>query len=140
MINLRTLKPLDRDTIVNSVRKTHRLVTAEEGWPQSGVGAELVALVNEEARRGPSRLGRDGVLQAGGPVSLAGGARPHLACRHCSRLLGAPVGVLETVRCASRHTAVVRESPTRGHAPARPAPRRPLRTRHSTTWTRRRSA
>ncbi|KAK9843523.1 hypothetical protein WJX81_007079 [Elliptochloris bilobata] len=49
VINLRTLKPLDRDTIVNSVRKTHRLVTAEEGWPQSGVGAELVALVNEEA-------------------------------------------------------------------------------------------
>ena len=48
VINLRTLKPLDRDTIVNSVRKTHRLVTAEEGWPQSGVGAELVALVNEE--------------------------------------------------------------------------------------------
>ena len=51
MINLRTLKPLDRDTIVNSVRKTHRLVTAEEGWPQSGVGAELVALVNEEVGR-----------------------------------------------------------------------------------------
>jgi pyruvate dehydrogenase E1 component beta subunit len=57
VINLRTLKPLDRDTIVNSVRKTHRLVTAEEGWPQSGVGAELVALVNEEARCGRSRLG-----------------------------------------------------------------------------------
>lgn len=50
VINLRTLKPLDRDTIVKSVRKTHRLVTAEEGWPQSGVGAELVALVNEEVR------------------------------------------------------------------------------------------
>lgn len=54
VINLRTLKPLDRDTIVNSVRKTHRLVTAEEGWPQSGVGAELVALVNEEARPPPN--------------------------------------------------------------------------------------
>lgn len=51
VINLRTLKPLDRDTIVASVRKTHRLVTAEEGWPQSGVGAELVALVNEEVCR-----------------------------------------------------------------------------------------
>ena len=57
MINLRTLKPLDRDTIVNSVRKTHRLVTAEEGWPQSGVGAELVALVNEEVGR-PRRADR----------------------------------------------------------------------------------
>ena len=33
VINLRTLKPLDRDTILNSVRKTKRLVTVEEGWP-----------------------------------------------------------------------------------------------------------
>ncbi|KAK9823387.1 hypothetical protein WJX72_002421 [[Myrmecia] bisecta] len=48
VINLRTLKPLDRDTIVKSVQKTHRLVTVEEGWPQSGVGAEIVAVVNEE--------------------------------------------------------------------------------------------
>ena len=48
VINIRTLKPLDRDTIVNSVRKTHRMVAVEEGWPQSGVTAELIATINEE--------------------------------------------------------------------------------------------
>ncbi len=49
MINLRSIRPLDRDTILASVRKTSRLVTVEEGWPQHGVGAEIIALVNEEA-------------------------------------------------------------------------------------------
>ena len=49
VINLRTLKPIDRDAITASVKKTHRVVFAEEGWPQSGVGAEIIAIVNEEA-------------------------------------------------------------------------------------------
>jgi pyruvate dehydrogenase E1 component beta subunit len=48
VINLRSIRPLDRDTIINSVKKTSRLVTLEEGWPQSGVGAEIVSLINEE--------------------------------------------------------------------------------------------
>ena len=48
VINIRTLKPLDRETIVNSVKKTHRLVAVEEGWPQCGVTAEIIATVNEE--------------------------------------------------------------------------------------------
>ena len=39
VINLRTIKPLDRDTIVKSVMKTNRLVTVEDGFPQSGIGA-----------------------------------------------------------------------------------------------------
>lgn len=47
VINLRTIRPMDRDAIVNSVKKTSRLVTAEEGWPQSGVGAEIAAVVME---------------------------------------------------------------------------------------------
>lgn len=34
VINLRSIKPLDRETIVNSVKKTHRCVVVEEGWPQ----------------------------------------------------------------------------------------------------------
>jgi len=49
VINLRTIKPLDFDTIVQSVRKTNRVVTVEEGWPQSGIGAEIIAIVNEFA-------------------------------------------------------------------------------------------
>src|ERR671937_2195101 len=41
VIDLRTLRPMDTDTIVESVKKTGRLVTVEEGWLQSGVGAEI---------------------------------------------------------------------------------------------------
>lgn len=48
VINLRSIKPLDRATIAASVRKTHRLVSVEEGWPQSGIGAEIAALAMEE--------------------------------------------------------------------------------------------
>ncbi len=49
VIDLRTLKPMDTDTIVASVQKTGRLVTVEEGWRQSGVGAEISARMMEEA-------------------------------------------------------------------------------------------
>jgi pyruvate dehydrogenase E1 component beta subunit len=49
IIDLRTLRPLDTATIVESVKKTNRLVTVEEGWGQSGVGAEVCARVMSEA-------------------------------------------------------------------------------------------
>lgn len=49
VIDLRTIRPLDRETILQSVRKTNRLVTVEEGWPFSGVGAEIAAFVTEFA-------------------------------------------------------------------------------------------
>jgi pyruvate dehydrogenase E1 component beta subunit len=49
VINLRTLRPLDTETIVNSVKKTNRLVTCEEGWPLAGMGAEFAALMMEQA-------------------------------------------------------------------------------------------
>lgn len=49
VINLRSIRPLDVETIVNSIKKTHRLVTAEEGFPQQGVGAEIITLANEYA-------------------------------------------------------------------------------------------
>jgi pyruvate dehydrogenase E1 component beta subunit len=49
VIDLRTLRPLDADTIIASVKKTNRLVTVEEGWGQSGVGAEVCARVMSEA-------------------------------------------------------------------------------------------
>ncbi|KAL5518154.1 hypothetical protein EMCRGX_G003840 [Ephydatia muelleri] len=47
VINLRTLRPLDRDAVISSVMKTHHLVTVEVGWPQCGVGAEVIATVME---------------------------------------------------------------------------------------------
>ena len=49
VIDLRTLKPMDTETIVESVKKTGRCVTVEEGWAQSGVGAEIAARVMEQA-------------------------------------------------------------------------------------------
>src|SRR6266436_291062 len=49
VIDLRTLKPMDTATIVASVKKTGRIVTVEEGWRQSGVGAEIAASVTEHA-------------------------------------------------------------------------------------------
>ena len=49
VINLRTLRPLDIDTIIESVKKTNRVVTCEEGFPFSGIGAEISALVTEKA-------------------------------------------------------------------------------------------
>eukprot|EP01116_Phalansterium_solitarium_P017544 TRINITY_DN4350_c0_g1_i1.p1 TRINITY_DN4350_c0_g1~~TRINITY_DN4350_c0_g1_i1.p1 ORF type:complete len:388 (+),score=77.53 TRINITY_DN4350_c0_g1_i1:44-1165(+) len=49
VINLRSIRPLDTATIIKSVAKTSRLLTVEEGWPQSGVGAEIIAQVNENA-------------------------------------------------------------------------------------------
>ena len=49
VIDLRTLKPMDSESIIESVKKTGRLVTIEEGWKQSGVGAEIAARVMEEA-------------------------------------------------------------------------------------------
>jgi pyruvate dehydrogenase E1 component beta subunit len=49
VINLRSLRPLDTETILASVRKTNRLVTCEEGWATSGIGAEIAARVMEQA-------------------------------------------------------------------------------------------
>ena len=49
VIDLRTLKPMDTETIVESVKKTGRCVTVEEGWAQSGVGAEIAARLMEHA-------------------------------------------------------------------------------------------
>ena len=49
VVNLRTLRPLDTDTVIASVRKTNRLVTVEEGWGPCGVGAEIAARVTAEA-------------------------------------------------------------------------------------------
>ena len=49
VIDLRTLRPMDTDTIVASVKKTGRAVTVEEGWQQNGVGAEIASRIMEHA-------------------------------------------------------------------------------------------
>jgi len=49
VINLRTIRPLDRKTIINSVKKTTRIVSVEEGFPQNGIGAEISAILMESS-------------------------------------------------------------------------------------------
>ena len=49
VINLRSLRPFDTETIVNSVKKTNRLVSVEEGWVFAGIGSELAAQMMEQA-------------------------------------------------------------------------------------------
>ncbi|HXP77153.1 MAG TPA: alpha-ketoacid dehydrogenase subunit beta [Stellaceae bacterium] len=49
VVDLRTLRPLDHETILASVRKTHRAVIVHEGWRTGGIGAEVAALIAEEA-------------------------------------------------------------------------------------------
>jgi pyruvate dehydrogenase E1 component beta subunit len=49
VIDLRSLRPLDTETVAASVKRTNRLVTVEEGWPAAGIGAELAALMMEHA-------------------------------------------------------------------------------------------
>jgi pyruvate dehydrogenase E1 component beta subunit len=49
VVDIRTIRPLDEEAVVASVRKTHRCVVVQEGWPFAGVGAEIVALVTHEA-------------------------------------------------------------------------------------------
>ena len=49
MVDLRTIRPMDNETIVSSVKKTGRAVVVEEGWQQSGVGAEVAARIMEHA-------------------------------------------------------------------------------------------
>ena len=48
IVDLRSLRPLDVETVVASVKKTNRIVTVEEGWPFAGIGSEIAAIVMEE--------------------------------------------------------------------------------------------
>jgi pyruvate dehydrogenase E1 component beta subunit len=49
VIDLRTIRPLDIETVVNSIKKTNRVVAVEEGWPFAGIGSEIAALTMEHA-------------------------------------------------------------------------------------------
>jgi pyruvate dehydrogenase E1 component beta subunit len=49
VVNLRTLRPLDLETVINSIKKTNRVVSVEEGWAYAGIGSEIAALVMEHA-------------------------------------------------------------------------------------------
>lgn len=93
VIDPRTLRPLDLETILQSVRKTNHLVTVEEGWPHGGVGANLAALVTEQAfdylDAPPQRV-------AGGDVPMPYSARlEQAAIPHAEHVVEAALATLE---------------------------------------------
>tara|TARA_B100000965_G_scaffold338986_1_gene306447 strand:- start:167 stop:514 length:348 start_codon:yes stop_codon:yes gene_type:complete len=49
VIDLQTIRPIDAETIINSVKKTNRLITVEESWPFASIGSEIVNIVQKEA-------------------------------------------------------------------------------------------
>ena len=49
LIDLRTLRPLDTATVIDSVKKTNRIVSVEQGWPVCSIGSEIAAVVVDEA-------------------------------------------------------------------------------------------
>ena len=51
VVDLRSVRPLDHETILRSVKKTHRLIVADTGWKSFGIGAEIVAMVAESGIR-----------------------------------------------------------------------------------------
>jgi pyruvate/2-oxoglutarate/acetoin dehydrogenase E1 component len=75
VLDLRSLRPLDRNAIVASVRRTRRLVTVHEAWVAGGIGAEIVAAVMEEA---PDLLVAPVIRIGAAPVPVPSGkVRPH---------------------------------------------------------------
>src|SRR4029079_15432150 len=75
ILDLRTLRPLDRDAILASVRRTRRLITVHEAWVAGGIGTEVVACVVEEA---PELLVAHVIRIVAAPVPVPSGkVRPH---------------------------------------------------------------
>jgi len=75
IVDLRTLRPIDRNTITSSVRRTRRLITVHEAWVAGGIGAEIVAIVMEEA---PDLLVAPVIRIGAAPVPVPSGrVRPH---------------------------------------------------------------
>lgn len=50
VLNLRSLRPLDEESIIKSVAKTNHLVSVEQGWPHCGLGAEIIARISESKK------------------------------------------------------------------------------------------
>lgn len=97
VVNLRSVKPLDREAIAKSVRKTHRLITLEEGWPQHGLGAELISVAIEECfddlDAPPERIaGVEIPMPYATPLEAAALPHPEDVVRVARRMLGISPG------------------------------------------------
>jgi pyruvate/2-oxoglutarate/acetoin dehydrogenase E1 component len=95
ILDLRTLRPLDRDAILASVRRTRRLITAHEAWVAGGIGAEVVASVVEAA---PEVLVAPVIRIGAAPVPVPSGkVRPH-ALPTARHIVGAARRVMASTR------------------------------------------
>ena len=124
VLDLRSLRPLDADAILATVRRTNRVVYLEEGWPFAGIGAQIVALIQDEAfdhldcagaARDPGRCA-DALCKESRAVGKAG--RPR-----CCRCLQARV-VPERTRL--RGAQATGETPYRAAQSAGPQPRKQI--------------
>ena len=106
VINLRSLRPLDREAIVNSVKKTNHIVTVEEGWPQCGVGAEIAALCMESGWR-CAGLTCSGRLQLPG---RSAGAHHRRGRADALRVQPRGEGCSPGVECRERRSPCAREA------------------------------
>ena len=93
VINLRTIRPMDKKTIIESVKKTNHLVTVEDGWPMFGVGAEICATMMEteafDYLDAPVErvTGVDAPLAYSDPLEKAALPRPHNVVNAVKRVL-----------------------------------------------------
>jgi pyruvate/2-oxoglutarate/acetoin dehydrogenase E1 component len=95
IVDLRTLRPLDRGAILASVRRTRRLITVHEAWVAGGIGAEIVATVMEEA---PDLLVAPVIRIGAAPVPVPSGkVRPH-ALPHARHIVEAARRVMASTR------------------------------------------
>ena len=92
VIDLRTLRPMDTETVIASVKKTGRVVTVEEGWPQCGVGAEIAARVIAGSVR-LSRRAADPRVRQGRADALRRQSREARACRRSPKSVEAAKAV-----------------------------------------------
>ncbi len=91
IVDLRSLRPLDEETIVQSVTKTHRAVVAHEGWPYGGVGAEIA-----------DRIQRLALDELDAPVLRADDARRPDALQRAAGAVRDPAGVADHRKCSPR--------------------------------------
>ncbi len=117
VIDLRTLRPMDTETVINSVKKTGRCVAVEEGWQQSGVGAEVAARIMEQAFDyldapvdARLRQGRADAVRRQSRKARAAIGRRSGRCRQSRSV------PLRSSNALQRHQAAAAGSPTRTHS------------------------
>ena len=122
VVDLRSVRPLDHETILRSVKKTHRLIVADTGWKSFGIGAEIVAMVAESGIRLATPPLRIALPDLPAPTShaLAGAYYPTSVDMFRSALVLAGKNQSFVNRATTRYTASV--TGASGYTPDQPDP------------------